>query len=84
MNQTLTLIEVSRLTGIDELEITTWIEREWLNPPISEQLDSQDLARLQLIQDLIYRLGANEEAIPVILHLVDQLCHVQEKLSQLR
>ena len=81
---TFTLIEVSRLTGLDHSRISTWIAREWVSPPRPEVFDHEDIARLRLIQELQQDFGANEEAIPLILHLVDQLCHTQKLLRQLK
>ncbi len=49
---------------------------EWVKPPDvenTENLDEEDLGRLQLIHELRDRLGVNDESIPIILHLVDQL-----------
>ena len=78
-----TIMEVSRLTGLDKQLIAMWIAREWVVPPEPAQLDDQDVARLFLIKDLIDDFGANEEAIPLILHLLDQLCHVQNEMMRL-
>ncbi len=60
------------------LEATTleaWIEAGWLLPRDSGEagpFSEIDLARVQLIRDL-RELGVNEEGIPVILDLIDQL-----------
>ena len=81
---TFTVTEVSRLTGLGQEEITLWIEKEWVTPPEPSHLDAEDLARLYLIKDMIYDFGANEEAIPIILHLVDQLCLSKEELLRLK
>ena len=60
------------------LEATTleaWIEAGWLLPRDRGEggtFSEIDLARAQLIRDL-GELGVNEEGIPVILDLVDQL-----------
>ncbi len=78
-----TVLEVARLTGLDQQLIAMWIAREWVVPPEPAQLDNQDVARLILIKDLIDDFGANEEAIPLILHLLDQLCHVQNEIRRL-
>jgi chaperone modulatory protein CbpM len=55
--------------------LDAWIEAGWLLPQPDDQADrfsEIDLARAQLIGDL-GSLGINEEGIPVILDLVDQL-----------
>ena len=80
---TFTLLEVSNLTGLNQAVIATWIEKEWLFPPAPGILDQEDVARLRLIHELQHDFGANEDAVPLILHLVDQLCHFQEQLRRL-
>ena len=71
-------MERQEFRGAGHLEAKTleaWIEAGWLLPrdsggggPFSEI----DLARAQLIRDLA-ELGVNDEGIPIILDLVDQL-----------
>ena len=62
-------------TQFDAEAIEAWIEVGWLLPhqngdsPLSEI----DLARAQLIHDLKHDLGVNDEGIPLILDLIDQL-----------
>ena len=80
---TFTLLEVAKLTGLDEAVIGTWIDNEWVSPPAPGALDREDIARLHLIHELQRDFGANEDAIPLILYLVDQLCHFQEQLRRL-
>jgi chaperone modulatory protein CbpM len=65
--------------------LEAWIEDGWLLPrdngeagPFSEI----DLARAQLIRDL-GKLGVNDEGIPVILDLVDQLHGLRSTLRDL-
>jgi chaperone modulatory protein CbpM len=80
----LTLREVSELTGLNEQSIHLIIEREWIAPDQNEIFDDEDLARLKFIIELEHDLGANEAAIPIILHLVDQLHYFRNRLSQHR
>jgi chaperone modulatory protein CbpM len=62
-----------------ELEIIyLYIERKWISPTHQEiheisELDDEDLARCQLIQELQEDLGVNDDAIPIILNLIDQI-----------
>ena len=51
------------------------LRAHWVLPaaPENAELDDVDLARLRLILDLKEDFGVNDEAIPVSLHLVDQL-----------
>ncbi len=77
-----TIIEVSEMTGLDQSMIFTFIQREWISPPHADYLDEQDVTRIQLIYDLQNDLGVNAEAVPVILHLVDQLYFLREQSTR--
>ncbi len=67
----------------DAVEITTWVERGWVLP---EQDGSRmvfqeiDVARVRLIRDLRSRLALEEEAIPVVLSLIDQVYELRGRL----
>ena len=67
--------EVSKICGIETKTILHFIAEEWLIPidPETQMLDEEDVCRILLIQDLTERFGVNDEGIPVILHLLDQL-----------
>lgn len=83
-NDKFTLLEVSKLTGLELSRIDAWIIKEWVVPEASEALDQEDIARLRLIHELQNDLGVNEEAIPLILHLLDQLCYMQAALFKMK
>lgn len=75
-----TIVEVTRLTGLNEDLIATCLENEWLRPADNSQLDDEDVARLRLIAELRHQFGVNDEGIPVILHLLDQLFSLRSRL----
>ena len=81
--KTFTLKEASDFTGLDRTLIEKWIAEEWVSPTAPESLDQEDIARLRFIHELQHDFGLNEAAIPLVLHLVDQLCHFQERLRRL-
>jgi chaperone modulatory protein CbpM len=61
---------------IDPAAVEVWIDDGWLAPtgvPGEWSFTEVDLARMRLIQDLTEDLGVNDEGIPIILGLVDQL-----------
>src|SRR3981189_847103 len=65
--------------------LEAWIEAGWLLPRArgeAEPFSGIDLARVQLIRDL-GELGVNDEGIPVILDLVDQLHGLRRTLRDL-
>ena len=56
--------------------LAAWVEAGWLIPHRDENADDfseTDLARAQLIRDLRDKMGVNEEGIPIILDLIDQV-----------
>jgi len=69
------LNEISEICGIPSTLIVHFIKEEWVNPIDQElvMLDEEDVCRILLINDLKEKFGVNDEAVPVILHLVDQL-----------
>ena len=60
---------------LDAEAVELWIEAGWLLPHQEgkSRLSDVDLARAQLIHDLKHDLGVNDEGIPLILDLIDQL-----------
>ena len=77
-----TLLEVAEITGIEQLTLTTFIERDWISPVEVMELDQEDIARIKLIQELREGFGVNDDAIPLILHLVDQLYYLRSRIAQ--
>lgn len=67
--------DVSNLFGIPSEIIISFINEEWISPIDEEllMLDEEDIARINLIHELREDFGVNDEAIPIILHLIDQL-----------
>jgi chaperone modulatory protein CbpM len=75
--------EVAQEWGINQEIILDFISEEWILPvDLDHQvLDEEDLARIQLIRELREDFGVNDEAMPIILHLVDQLNCLQREIS---
>jgi chaperone modulatory protein CbpM len=70
LDQVLAEVEISR----DELEV--WIQESWILPDREGEgfaFDEIDVARLRLIAELRRDLAVNDEAVPLILHLIDEL-----------
>jgi chaperone modulatory protein CbpM len=65
--------------------LEAWIKKGWLAPRRNGgggRFSDVDLARAQLIRDL-GELGVNDEGIPVILDLIDQLYGLRRTLREL-
>lgn len=67
-------------------ELRAWIARNWILPVEQEGryfFDEADLARARLIAELHRDLEINEEAMPVVLRLLDQVYGLRRTLSDL-
>jgi chaperone modulatory protein CbpM len=70
---------------VDVTELNEWVAAGWLIPDHVEtgrRYSETDLARAYLIGDL-RELGVNNEAIPIILDLVDQIYGLRRALRAL-
>jgi chaperone modulatory protein CbpM len=71
-------------TRIDIEDLDKWIAEGWLIPGqtgASRDYSAVDLARAYFIRDL-QDLGVNDEGIPIVLDLVDQLHGVRRVLRE--
>ena len=67
-------------------ELNAWIEQNWVRPiqyQDSFEFDEADLARVKLIVELRSDMGVNEDAMPVVLRLLDQVYSLRRALSAL-
>lgn len=81
----LTLQQVVSEVGVTETDLTLWIEQRWVLPHKQENsfvFDDVDIARARLIRELRVDLMVNEEAIPVVLSLLDQVHALRRTLAR--
>lgn len=82
-----TLEELEHCCGVESEHILHFVSHAWVRPIDSEKMifDEEDLARIRLIYELQEVMDVNDEAIPVVLHLVDQLnrMHIEVKNRRL-
>lgn len=69
----MTIEEASHLCGSSTEQIIHYIEEEWITPYKDDAFDDEDISRMKLIHDLVEEFGVNEESVPIILHLIDQI-----------
>jgi chaperone modulatory protein CbpM len=80
------LAEVLHLCGVEREELTMWIERRWVLPIASDGdflFSDADLARVQMIAEFRNDLALDDEVMPAVLGLVDQLHATRRKFRQL-
>ncbi len=78
--------EASRFCNIPSHMILHFINQEWIRPSdlATPALDDEDVARIELIWELYSEMGVNEEAMPIILNLLDQLNRIHLELKKLQ
>ena len=79
------LTEVVSELSIEATELSAWIDQRWIRPSSTEGetlFDEADMARARLIQDL-KGLSVGDEAMPVVLQLLDQVYALRRALSDL-
>ena len=81
----LVISEVCERLGVEQEFVVHCIREHWIAPasPGTTELDEEDLSRLALIRELQRDFGVNEDAIPVILHLLDQLYHLRRCVREM-
>jgi chaperone modulatory protein CbpM len=73
----------SGLSGLGEPELSAWIERGWVRPdrtgpdPVFHDID---IARIRLIHDLRTLMQIEDETIPLVLSLLDQVYDLRSGL----
>lgn len=78
--------EVLVTLEIGASELHAWIEQHWVLPVEEDGdflFDETDVARAKLIAELRNDLGVNEDAIPVVLRLLDQVYSLRRALAEL-
>jgi chaperone modulatory protein CbpM len=79
------LQQVVNEVGVTETDLHLWIEQRWVLPHKRENsfiFDDVDMARARLIRELRMDLMVNEEAIPVVLSLLDQVHALRRALTR--
>jgi chaperone modulatory protein CbpM len=77
------IAEACKKIGVERTFILHCIELHWIEPRAEQEFDEEDLARARLIRELKEDFGANDESIPIILHLLDQVYLLRNGISYL-
>jgi chaperone modulatory protein CbpM len=79
-------IILAQVTGLARADLEHWIVNAWVRPDGAEgawEFHEIDIARIRLIRELRDELLVNEEALPVVLSLLDQLHDSRRRLHEL-
>jgi chaperone modulatory protein CbpM len=79
---------ITQVSGLQREDLEHWIASQWVRPEdVGSDADyvfhAIDVARVRLIQELHHDLQINEEALPVVLSLLDQLYDQRRRLRAL-
>ncbi|MCW8305556.1 chaperone modulator CbpM [Acidiphilium sp. PA] len=87
MTRTLTIdIIIRAIDGIKRPDLDRWIENQWVRPdaaPTGYVFTEIDLARVRLIHELVHEFQVNEDTMPIVLGLLDQIYDLRRRLHQL-
>jgi len=67
---------VALFPDLGESELVAWVERGWVHPRPSDtdwEFQDIDVARVRLIRDLRRDMAVQEETMPLVLSLLDQV-----------
>jgi chaperone modulatory protein CbpM len=77
---------VVHLRGLDRRELTRWVENRWVLP--EQRGDTWlfrevDVARVELIREIRQEFAIDDEAVPLVLGLLDQVYGLRRQLRRL-
>jgi chaperone modulatory protein CbpM len=83
-------MDIASLTALfpdlSQVEVTTWVERGWVVPDTAETglvFHEIDVARVRLIHDLRHDMDIGEDAVPLVLSLLDQVYELRSRMKSM-
>lgn len=77
---------VTELPGLQRQDLERWIVNAWVRAdsgPDGYQFQDIDVARVRLIHELHNAMNINDDALPVVLSLLDQLYDLRRRMREL-
>src|SRR3954452_24366859 len=81
---------VERFTELDAGELTRWVENRWIVPEAEDSEPAErwifhevDVARVELILDILREFALDEETMSLVLGLLDQVYSLRRQMSRL-
>ena len=75
----------AQVTGVNRQDLERWILMDWVRPDKEDGryvFQAIDVARVRLIRELLDDMKLNEEAMPVVLILLDQLYETRRRMRE--
>jgi len=77
---------IALFSDLTQVELTNWVERGWVIPDAAGsdlEFREIDVARVRLIRDLRHDMDVGEDAMPLVLSLLDQVYELRSRLKSL-
>jgi chaperone modulatory protein CbpM len=77
---------LARFAGLERAEILRWVENRWVLPDIAGEqwvFQQVDVARVELIRHVRDDLAVNDEAMTLVLGLLDQVYDLRRQMRRL-
>jgi chaperone modulatory protein CbpM len=75
-----------RVAGLDRGEVVRWVENRWVLPEHQHAtwlFHEVDIARVELIREIRRDFAVDDEAMPLVLGLLDQLYSLRRQMARL-
>lgn len=75
-----------QIAGLDRAELVRWVENRWVLPDDTGgrwEFRQVDIARVELIRDIRSELAIDDEAMALVLGLLDQVYSLRRQLRRL-
>jgi chaperone modulatory protein CbpM len=75
-----------RYDGLDRRDLLRWVENRWVLPEQQDRtwiFQEVDVARVELILEIRHEFAIDDEALPLILGLLDQVYDLRRQLGRL-
>lgn len=87
----MTLAALLKIVSVEEAELRFWVESGWVRPAQGNREHGEpdwlfaeiDVARVRLIAEMRRDLALDEDAVPLVLSLVDQVYGLRRALGAL-
>jgi chaperone modulatory protein CbpM len=76
---------IERFKGLDRRELARWVENRWVLPERRDQtwvFHEVDVARVELIFEIRHQFAIDDEALPLVLGLLDQVYQLRRQLRR--
>lgn len=77
---------VNQVEGLEPVTLRRWIEVGWIEPAGKRGgylFREVDLARIRLVHEIVFELRVEEDNVPLILQLLDQVYDLRRRLRAL-